>query len=215
MFQMTGHRLTLQPVIPERDYDVSVPLSASLTPASLSSATGDSLAHSIKLRDVLGEDVKKGLTDPGSERSIAEFLSARSLTSPAPFKAKQLVGSTHGIRRIAEMAHLLRPLLYILLLRQSSRDSWKPFLATLLLDLSTLTVSQTSLNRKQTVLEAQEYKRRSFAVFWYLLKSPLYEKWTSQRLDEFVDWGNQKPLIYIATSTLSDKDWTNFFSQTC
>jgi len=201
MFQMTGHRLALQPVIPERDYDVSVPLSAGLTPANLSSALGDAAARSIKLRDVLGEDVKKGLADPASERSIAEFLSARSLSSPAPFKAKQLVGSTHGLRRLAEMAYLIRPLLYILLLKRHGQDSWKPWLASLLLEVSTLVTSQVALERKQTVLEATEYKRRSFMLLWYLLKSPLYARWTSHRLDEFVDWSSQKPLIYIVSGT--------------
>lgn len=77
------------------------------------------------------------------------------------------------VRTVAELIRIVRPLLYIYLLIKCKKRAWKPFLLSLLLDLtSILLLAKTKLNAEQS----RTLTERVTSLAWYLMRYPLLEK---------------------------------------
>eukprot|EP00250_Pteridium_aquilinum_P001318 c11527_g1_i2 orf=151-1335(+) len=98
---------------------------------------------------------------------------------------------------LGEWIFILRPLVYVLLIRRYGLKSWKPWLASLALDgsgLTTILASAFLKDRKQLCVlrdghdcvdrppfsdeEVQEVKRRQLLLVLYLTRDPFFSKYT-------------------------------------
>lgn len=93
MMNQTGGRLVLSPPLPQRDYD----------PAQTPSGAHGSAPT---LSDVFGDSGQK---DPAA---IGKFLTSKALTDPSTLRPGELVGVVDGYRKLAEIAFILRPVIY-------------------------------------------------------------------------------------------------------
>ena len=78
------------------------------------------------------------------------------------------------MRRIGELLHILQPLTHLASLALCGPASWKPFLLSLAMDCSSLSLH--SQEERLTERERRELVRRRLALLSYLLRSPLYDR---------------------------------------
>ncbi|KAJ8413111.1 hypothetical protein AAFF_G00106930 [Aldrovandia affinis] len=81
---------------------------------------------------------------------------------------------------IAESLFIGRPLVHLLCLGFCGRKSWKPWVISGLLEVASFgLMSETkSLNRR----ERAEMRRRAFLLFYYLLRSPFYDRFSETKI---------------------------------
>uniref|UniRef100_A0A8C5UAI8 Peroxisomal membrane protein PEX16 n=1 Tax=Malurus cyaneus samueli TaxID=2593467 RepID=A0A8C5UAI8_9PASS len=77
---------------------------------------------------------------------------------------------------IAESLYITRPLLHLLSLGVWGQRSWKPWLLSAVLDISSLSLLSDlkDLNRR----ERAELRRRTILLLYYLLRSPFYDRYS-------------------------------------
>uniref|UniRef100_A0A3Q2VLE1 Peroxisomal membrane protein PEX16 n=1 Tax=Haplochromis burtoni TaxID=8153 RepID=A0A3Q2VLE1_HAPBU len=76
---------------------------------------------------------------------------------------------------IAESVYIARPLAHLLCLGLFGKQSWKPWLISGVLELS-------SDIKFQNRWERGEMRRRAFLLFYYLLRSPFYDKYSEEKI---------------------------------
>ncbi|XP_073278834.1 peroxisome biogenesis protein 16-like isoform X1 [Primulina huaijiensis] len=98
-------------------------------------------------------------------------------------------GTPGGLFFMGEVLFILRPLIYVLLIRKYGARTWLPWLASLVVDLigngSSSLVSVLWHNSNVfhlSNLEKHELKRRKLLWALYLMRDPFFTKYTSQRL---------------------------------
>ncbi|XP_068584900.1 peroxisomal biogenesis factor 16 [Cebidichthys violaceus] len=81
---------------------------------------------------------------------------------------------------LAESVYIGRPLVHLLCLGLCGKQSWKPWLISGVLELSSFAVLSDGkfLNR----WEKAEMRRRSFLLLYYLLRSPFYDKYSEEKI---------------------------------
>ncbi|XP_070758466.1 peroxisomal biogenesis factor 16 [Enoplosus armatus] len=81
---------------------------------------------------------------------------------------------------IAESVYIGRPLVHLLCLGLCGKQSWKPWLVSGVLELSSFAVlsERTFQNR----WEKAEMRRRTFLLLYYLLRSPFYDKYSEEKI---------------------------------
>ncbi|RLW10315.1 hypothetical protein DV515_00002320, partial [Chloebia gouldiae] len=81
---------------------------------------------------------------------------------------------------IAESIYVTRPLLHLLSLGVWGQRSWKPWLLSAVLDISSLSLLSDlkDLNRR----ERAELRRRTILLLYYLLRSPFYDRYSEGRI---------------------------------
>jgi peroxin-16 len=110
----------------------------------------------------------------------APSLSARDWSVPSCPDYPSLPQDLPRTRMLAEVIHLLRPLTHLVSLGICGSNSWKPWLLSLTMDMTSLHLhSQTARLRKE---DKVELTRRAYAVCYYLLRSPFYDTYTKRRL---------------------------------
>ncbi|XP_022521713.1 peroxisomal biogenesis factor 16 [Astyanax mexicanus] len=93
-------------------------------------------------------------------------------SSPTPLGVQETV---------AESLYISRPLVHLACLGLCGRRSWKPWLVSGLLEItsfSLLSDSTKSLNRR----ERAEMRRRAFLLLYYLLRSPFYDRYSETKI---------------------------------
>jgi len=89
------------------------------------------------------------------------------------------------MRVMAELLHIFRPVIFVILSRRF-KDQWWPFLLSLAVDLTSLKMFQTAakipslmpsiIPSATTSHDVTEIRRRTFLLFFYLFRTPLYER---------------------------------------
>ncbi|XP_073155571.1 peroxisome biogenesis protein 16 isoform X2 [Henckelia pumila] len=142
------------------------------------------------------------------QQAIMEPLTTVSQT-PTLYTFLSEKGTPGGLFLMGEVLFVLRPLIYVLLIRKYGARSWLPWLASLVVDLigngssSLVSVLWHNCNGFHlSTLEKHELKRRKLLWALYLMRDPVFTKYTSQRLA-----GTQKllepvPLIGLLTEKL-------------
>ncbi|KAI5077866.1 hypothetical protein GOP47_0007690 [Adiantum capillus-veneris] len=121
-----------------------------------------------------------------------------SILSLIPNKNREL---SEALLVFGEWIFILRPLVYVLLIRRYGLKSWKPWVTSLGLDaagLTTILVAAFLKDRKQLGItmdglncsgrppfsteEVQEVKRRQLLLVFYLIRDPFFSKYTRQYL---------------------------------
>ncbi|XP_032416814.1 peroxisomal biogenesis factor 16 [Xiphophorus hellerii] len=81
---------------------------------------------------------------------------------------------------LAESVYISRPLVHLLCLGVCGKRSWKPWLVSAALELSSFAVlSDAKLENRW---EKAEMKRRAFLLCYYLLRSPFYDKFSEEKI---------------------------------
>ncbi|TPX64188.1 hypothetical protein SpCBS45565_g06030 [Spizellomyces sp. 'palustris'] len=188
LLKLSQNRMLLHSAVPERDYDPStIHPPATCKPGTWTGKrTGKHHVH---------VDV---ITQKGGYDQAVQFLLSKALTERAssPVDLLNRLGC-----KWAEWAFIFRPLVYVLTLRRYGSKSYKPYLISLTLELGSLLAS---LHRPQTSLEKDETKRRCWLLLYYLLRNPVYERFTKERLDAFVEGARKRPLISLFAGILRD-----------
>ncbi|KAF7656583.1 hypothetical protein LDENG_00039370 [Lucifuga dentata] len=81
---------------------------------------------------------------------------------------------------IAESMSIGRPLLHLLCLGLCGKQSWKPWLLSGVLELSSFAV--LSETKFQNQWERAEMRRRTFLLLYYLLRSPFYDRYSEAKI---------------------------------
>nr|XP_046253181.1 peroxisomal biogenesis factor 16 [Scatophagus argus] len=81
---------------------------------------------------------------------------------------------------IAEAVYIGRPLVHLLCLGLCGKQSWKPWLVSGVLELSSFAV--LSETKFQNRWERAEMRRRTFLLLYYLLRSPFYDKYSEEKI---------------------------------
>uniref|UniRef100_A0A8D0G427 Peroxisomal membrane protein PEX16 n=1 Tax=Sphenodon punctatus TaxID=8508 RepID=A0A8D0G427_SPHPU len=81
---------------------------------------------------------------------------------------------------VAESIYITRPLLHLLSLGVWGQRSWKPWLLSGILDITSLSLlsDMKELNRR----ERMELRRRTILLLYYLLRSPFYDRYSEGRI---------------------------------
>ncbi|KAJ7994604.1 hypothetical protein DPEC_G00251190 [Dallia pectoralis] len=81
---------------------------------------------------------------------------------------------------VAESMYIGRPLVHLLCLGMCGRGSWKPWLISGAVEITSfgLMSDTKSLNRR----ERAEVKRRAFLLLYYLLRSPFYDRFSEAKI---------------------------------
>lgn len=118
-------------------------------------------------------------------------------------------GTPGGLFLMGEVLFILRPLIYVLLIRKYGARSWLPWLASSVVDLigngSSSLVSVLWRNSKGfhfSNLENNELKRRKLLWALYLMRDPFFTKYTSQRLARAQKLLEPVPIIGLLTEKL-------------
>lgn len=80
----------------------------------------------------------------------------------------------------AEAVYITRPLLHLLSLGICGKKSWKPWLLSAFLELSSFAVLKDT--KFQTRWERAEMRRRGFLLLYYLLRSPFYDRYSEEKI---------------------------------
>ncbi|XP_028258066.1 peroxisomal biogenesis factor 16 [Parambassis ranga] len=119
----------------------------------------------------------------------ASSLQARLWGAPAPRKRssssrkEKLNSSPTQLslqETIAESVYIGRPLVHLLCLAVCGKQSWKPWLLSGVLELSSFAaLSDAKFQRRW---ERAEMRRRAFLLLYYLLRSPFYDKYSEEKI---------------------------------
>ncbi|KAJ3187146.1 Peroxisomal membrane protein pex16 [Gaertneriomyces sp. JEL0708] len=200
LLRLSRGRMLLHSNVPERDYDMSTvkPLDAE-TPSVrwVGKRTGREHLHV----DVIARK------DKGGYEHAMQYLLSKALVDSARTPI-DLLKVMNAWRTFGDYLFTLRPLVYVLALKKYGRRSWKPLIISLVTELLSLSTSLSSkpfgFREDLTPLEKDEYKRRCWYILYYLLRNPLYDKYTKDRLDGFITSASQKPLISLIAGVLRD-----------
>ncbi|XP_026233659.1 peroxisomal biogenesis factor 16 [Anabas testudineus] len=81
---------------------------------------------------------------------------------------------------IAESVYIGRPLVHLLCMGLCGKQSWKPWLISGVLELSSFAVLQDTKFKNRW--ERAEMRRRTFLLLYYLLRSPFYDKYSEEKI---------------------------------
>lgn len=100
----------------------------------------------------------------------------------------------HGLPLLGELLHISRPVIHLSCLLRWGQRSWKPWLASLAVDLANLFLL-SKLDRLN-IREEQEIHRRSGLLLLYLLRSPCFDNYSKEKVLAFLGmtgriWGLQ------------------------
>lgn len=108
---------------------------------------------------------------PSQRRSRGRSLNEKLHSEPTPLGLQET---------IAESVFIARPLVHLLCLGLCGRKSWKPWLLSSALELSSFAALNDT--KFQNRWERAEMRRRTFLLLYYLLRSPFYDKYSEEKI---------------------------------
>ncbi|KAG6336662.1 hypothetical protein ID866_2409 [Astraeus odoratus] len=204
-------RPLVSPPIPERDLDPaslppssihSSPTLAPTPPPSSPPATPDHL----KNNHVPLEPNSLMLTPPPPDRSdtsVEDYLLPKALTTSSVRPSLQLIHPFTSIKDwIAEVVYIIRPLIYVTVLRTNTHRD-RALVTAFTLDL--LSRSLRRAPSSSPSVEHDEYAARDRDLAWYLLRGSVWDLYTRPRLESLVEKTAQVPLLGLIGAVV--KDW--------
>lgn len=111
------------------------------------------------------------------------------------------------------MMHLLRPVTHLACMGLWGTRSWKPWVVSFAMDIASLRLHSNSRTLKRE--EKQELTRRTYALCYYLMRSPFYDTCTKKRLlGILVMFSERIPLLGNIAGILAQAipEWQNTYS---
>ncbi|TFK30408.1 peroxisomal membrane protein PEX16 [Coprinopsis marcescibilis] len=204
-------RPLVSPLIPERDFDPTT-----LPPSSESSASSVSASQATlpletpeHLRNNQSPLPPHALLAPNAERSdtaAKDYLVSKALTTASVKPSPSLIRTLSGPRDwLAEIIHVLRPLIYVSLLvvdKKSARPTNRALITALVMEFLARNLRRTP--SASATLERAEYAKRDKDMLWYLLRGSIWETYTRPKLAGFVDRIANKPLLGLLGAFVHD-----------
>eukprot|EP00213_Chloropicon_mariensis_P003874 CAMPEP_0197479024 /NCGR_PEP_ID=MMETSP1309-20131121/31009_1 /TAXON_ID=464262 /ORGANISM="Genus nov. species nov., Strain RCC998" /LENGTH=423 /DNA_ID=CAMNT_0043020591 /DNA_START=36 /DNA_END=1307 /DNA_ORIENTATION=+ len=105
---------------------------------------------------------------------------------------------------LAEMLHIFRPVIYCSLLWKDGTKSWKPWVTSLTVELTSLAITH-KVTRSASCLKGNPLCVREAEARWarlvlYLARSPFYDGVTNKAMLRFRNWLQPVPLLGMASS---------------
>ncbi|GAA5822323.1 hypothetical protein JCM3770_001571 [Rhodotorula araucariae] len=147
-----------------------------------------------------------------------EYLLSRVLTIEDVKRPEDLVAKARGIKRVAEIIWILRPLIYVVAMRKYGKRHTLPYLLSLALEYLAFSLRQSTEPKlgsdkacgpmlprgTPSELEKQETAKRGRAFWWYLVRGPVWESWTKPQLESVARKLEDKPVIGFVATLLHD-----------
>ncbi|TPX45751.1 hypothetical protein SeMB42_g00823 [Synchytrium endobioticum] len=214
LIRMSRLRMLPHQAVEEREFDPTKlqphdPHALNVSTGSITNNTGFVGSRSGKSFSTM-EEVGR---DP---KTVESFLHSKALSGTVT-KPTELLQPLDTFRTLAELAFILRPILYVLMIRKYGMNSWKPWTTSLALEIVSLAVqtepSKFRWRSDLTELERNEYKKRMVFLVFYILRNPFFGVYTLPRLQKFIGWGSQKILISLVTGVVKDMIpmWENVY----
>jgi len=123
--------------------------------------------------------LKSYLTQKETRNQKRSSRQSRKVSSAKWEQFKQVVQQDEKIQTgerhiLAELLHIFRPIVYLLLMFRWGPKSWKPFIVSFLMDFQSLRHYNARIERMNES-EHQEGSRRKMLLFLYLVRSPLFD----------------------------------------
>jgi peroxin-16 len=185
LLRFTNSRPLVSPPLPEREVDPRSPeeedssdWNGMQTPVSERSST-----------DLSWTMPRTGLSLPSlpDANDVSNYLISKVLTADDIKPPKALLHRVTGQGQLAEVLHILRPVVYALALQRWSGDkrSWRPWLIGFGMEYGCRQLSKADFRervagglRGLTGLEREELKKRGWSMGWWLMRSAFYENIT-------------------------------------
>ncbi|CAG8534310.1 28455_t:CDS:2 [Racocetra persica] len=191
----THERTVIEPTIPKREIDPSV-----FNSEDLNKSNDDAINHEQRESDTwVGKYtkrvhdsisiVRKGCVQSSQYYDVNDYLMSKVLMVEDVRKPPDLVHKLHSFGKLGELLYILRPLIYVIALQKYGNKSWRPWLLSLIIELSTIILTNSFYKkhipggyRWLSTLEKEERKRRIKQFFFYILRGPFYEHLTRYQL---------------------------------
>ncbi|XP_078178150.1 shrunken seed protein (SSE1) isoform X2 [Carex rostrata] len=145
--------------------------------------------------------------------NLGTYRPAPVMPAPKPtFSSIWHEKGLHGrLYLIGEVIHVLRPVIYVLFIRKFGIKSWTPWLVSLAVELTgiTLVSHATSRDSKRggrsyqlSDSEKDELKRRKNILALYILRDPFFTRYTRSRLEKVDQVLSPVPIVGFFTSKL-------------
>ncbi|PBP25228.1 peroxisomal membrane protein pex16 [Diplocarpon rosae] len=114
------------------------------------------------------------LPNPGD---ISSYLLSKVLTADDIKAPSALLNRTVGSAQLAELLHILQPVVYAVAMSQSrEKRSWQPWLLGLSLEYAARQLRKDGL--RTTALEREQWGKRGWAMGWWAMRGAFYENVT-------------------------------------
>lgn len=131
-------------------------------------------------------------------RGVSGNRHGRFTTQYSNNNKKDMVISLRSV--LAELVHIFRPVLYVVMIMKKGHSSWVSFLTSLLLDVTSFFLHSFKLALPKRVKD--EIDRRAMFMVLYLFRSPLFEKIVQKPLIKLLSILKNLPLFGIIFANL-------------
>jgi peroxin-16 len=161
IFNLTGNKMLMKSHLPTREGSQKPSIQS---PQNLWIAKRTQKSH-LKINTLIKDN---------SYENAIKYLESKALVEAAD--PLDLNPTLTGKNKIAEYVYILRPLLYVALIRKFGRKSYIPFVTSLMTEMACYAVHASK--PKPTTLESDELKRRKWLFLLYLMRAPFYTDYT-------------------------------------
>ncbi|XP_051919965.1 peroxisomal biogenesis factor 16 isoform X1 [Hippocampus zosterae] len=164
---------TSPPIIPlDRGAEIAAEEDGSVEQQDDACFVGQRSGRVIRSLHGAGSSVPPRQWGAASEKKRSRNLREEKLHSkPTPLKLQETV---------AETVSISRPLVHLLSLGLCGKQSWKPWLISAGLELSSFAVLHERIFDNRW--EREEMRRRTFLLLYYLVRSPFYDRYSEEKI---------------------------------
>lgn len=185
LLRITGSRPLLSPPLPQREVDPST-----LDPQKDAPLEAEAQAEDAVSSDGSWSMPRTGLSLPTlpSANHISSYLLTKVLTADAIKSPQTLLHSIRGRGELAEIVHILRPVIYALAVQyyaRKNKKSWRPWILGIALEYGSRQLAKKDLQERRanglgglTALEKDELTKRGWAMGWWVMRGAFYENIT-------------------------------------
>lgn len=197
LLRLTNSRPLLSPPLPEREFDPSTLEESTESQGGegdesvegVESNRATSGGSSSVASDERWTMPRTGLSLPSlpDPSDISNYLLSRVVKGDDIKPPKALLHRVSGLGEIAEIMHVLRPVIYALAMQHWSADkkSWRPWLIGVCIEYSSRQLAKRDFQervagglRGLTGLEREELRKRGWAMSWWIMRGAFYENIT-------------------------------------
>lgn len=168
-----------------------------------------------------------------SPDAISNYLLEHVITPDDIKPVQQLVHQLTSFRgQAGEILHILRPLIYSLLMQRVARrygyegDKWKrvwtPWLAGLAIEYVAKQLAQSDMSskypglRQNSALETEEATKRNWNMSWWGMRGAFYENVTKNAISAVANTLKGKPVLDLVGGVIEDYEhlWGNYYFST-
>lgn len=146
-----------------------------------------------------------------AQGDISGYLLSRVLTADDIKPASKLLNTLHGAGYVAEVLHILAPLVYVVALSRTRdrRKAWSPWVLGLAVELAARQLRDRGL--RTTPLEREEWTKRGWAMGWWAMRGAFYENVTKGAVE-----GVRRRVPSLVGGILEDYEylWENYYFST-